>query len=168
MMDLHDLAARTNLPLRKLRYVIDHGLVPRLNLKLATSEVGRPRQLAQDAAFGVAWVAILLEGGMQRTTAKDFVAAILNLRINLKGGNFYRGHELLARFMGEGGTGRALLADGVHVRLRLTIHNQQHDTGWCERQTGAALAAAYSPRLIVESDLTRLRDEIFGSQPSAE
>ena len=165
-MDLYKLAARTHLPVRKLRYVIDHNLVPGLNLTLATNEAGRPRKFADDAAFGVAWMATLLDGGMQRTTAKHFIATILDMQVQLSG-EHYRGHQLLSRFMTEGGIGYALLADGVNVCLRLTIHDLKLDTDWRQPQTGAAPDKNYLPRLTVESELTRLRDQIFGRPDSA-
>lgn len=66
-MDLQELAQRTALPLRKLRYVVDHDLVPELHYKLAHDEAGRPRRFASDVGFAIACVTSLLEGGLQRT-----------------------------------------------------------------------------------------------------
>lgn len=163
-MDLQQLAACTRLPLRKLRYVIDHELVPGLDFKMKTAanEVGRPRRLADDAAFAVAWVAVMLTGGVQRTTATQFLAAVIDLPCRGPSDEPRRGHELLARLTSVGGEGRASFAEGRYVRLQLIIHDIPYDTGWCVPDTGHNLVADYSPRLVLESDLGQLRREIFG------
>ena len=164
-MELQELARRTALPLRRLRYVVDHDLVPGLNYRLASDEAGRPRQLAQDAAFGVACVAALLQGGMKRTEATSFIAALLDFPYRTKKGESWPGHHILSRFLTAGGDGHVRLGDGVNLWLELTIHDHLLDTGWRERRTGAALAKGYAPRLVIDLDVGWLRQGIF---PSAE
>lgn len=159
-MELQELAGRTGLPVRKLRYVLDHDLVPGLKYKLASEEVGRPRQFSTDAAFGIACVGALLGGGMQRAAAASFMSAMLDFRYRLKKGDIWQGSQILSRFLSHGTEGRARVGDGVHLELDLKISEERLHTGWREPRTGAALAEDYAPRVVVELDLGRLRHEI--------
>lgn len=63
-MDMAELARRTGLPVRKLRYVFDHGLVP--GLAEASTGHGIPRTFTEFEGFGVALAATLLDGGVTR------------------------------------------------------------------------------------------------------
>ena len=53
-MDLQTLANRTGVPLRKLRYVLDHRLLPGMRIKHAFEFVGQPRSFAEHEGFGIA------------------------------------------------------------------------------------------------------------------
>jgi len=72
-MDMAELARRTGLPVRKLRYVFDHRLVP--DLADASTGHGIPRTFTEFEGFGVALAATLLDGGVARKlTARCFNA----------------------------------------------------------------------------------------------
>lgn len=162
-MDLQELANRTGLPLRKLRYVVDHNLVPGLNYKLAESEAGRPRRFAPDVGFGIACVTALLHAGLQRTAATEFVAAMLDVPFRWPSGKMLYGHQVLSEFCRRGSEGRMFLADGVNVKIDVKISDATVPAKWCEPHTGATLAEEYEPRVVVELDIGRLRREIFGA-----
>jgi hypothetical protein len=76
-MDLHTLEERTGLALRSLRYVLDHRLVPGLNIQLASKVAGRPRRFSDDAGFGIACAAVLLQAGVQRKRVHQFLKDLL-------------------------------------------------------------------------------------------
>lgn len=162
-MDLQELAQCTGLPLRKLRYVLDHQLLPGLTFEVAENEAGRPRRLAMDVAFGVACVASLLDGGVQRSTASFFIDSILKLRYPTKGGTPWYGHEILAKFLERGESGHVQLGDCANLRLQLKIH-EQFDTWWLQAGTSAKLDARYQPRTLIDLDVGWLRRAICGKE----
>lgn len=161
-MDLHELAACTGLPLRKLRYVLDHGLLPGLMIEVATNEPGRPRRLAPDLAFGVACVASLLEGGVQSSTASFFIGAIPQLRYLWTPGHYWHGNEIVSKFLERGEGGYVQLGDCTNLRLQLTISSNVVDTGWLQPRTSAKMAADYQPRTLIQLDVGSLRQAIYG------
>ncbi len=52
-MDLQQLAARTRIPIRRLRHCLDEGLVPGLKFQISEDEVGRPRKFNEDVGFAL-------------------------------------------------------------------------------------------------------------------
>jgi len=163
-MELAELAACTGLSLRKIRYVVDHELVPGLRFRIANNEVGRPRHVSPDAALGIACVAALLEGGLQSAVASQLIAGIVTLRYRQSNGKLWPGHEILVTFLQRGEAGQVQLGDGVNLRLKLVISGQDFDTKWLQPGTSARLAADYSPVTLVELDLGRLCRNIRGQR----
>lgn len=155
-MDLQTIAARTNLPLRKLRYVFDHRLLPGLQVKHATEMIGHPRYLTPLEALGVACAAALVEGGLRReaiTTVLDGLMARQSVPARQKSG------LTLLEKASQPGVSPALasLADGDYLRL----HVGNHDTKWLKRGTFAK-AQDYRPRVVVQVDLAAIRDALAG------
>ena len=63
-MDMAELATRTVLPVRKLRYVFDHHLLPGVGTDLPGQ--GVPRTFTDFEGFGIAIAARLLDAGLTR------------------------------------------------------------------------------------------------------
>jgi hypothetical protein len=63
-MHIAEIAERIGLPVRQVRYVLDHGIMP--GLKPAGEGRGTPRYLTAFGAFGVACAALLLQAGLRR------------------------------------------------------------------------------------------------------
>src|SRR2546429_7926187 len=63
-MDLAELATRTGLPPRRLRYVLDHRVLP--GMKDWGEGRGIPRVFTTFESFGIALAALLLECGLIR------------------------------------------------------------------------------------------------------
>ena len=72
-MDMAELAARTGLPARKLRYVFDHRVLPGLHGTSAGH--GVPRTFTDYEGFGIALAARLLDAGLTRRV----VATVLDV-----------------------------------------------------------------------------------------
>src|SRR5262245_13118637 len=75
-VDLQTIAARTGLPPRRLRYVLDHRLLPGMRVRRDAQAQGQPRYFTDFEGFGVALAAQLLEGGLRReavVTALDWL-----------------------------------------------------------------------------------------------
>ncbi|MEX2140541.1 MAG: hypothetical protein WD894_14860 [Pirellulales bacterium] len=153
-MDLQTIAARTGLPLRKLRYVFDHRLLPGLRVKHATEMTGHPRYLTSLEALGVACAAALVEGGMRREAVVDVLTGLTILRWSSNGPK--QSLTLLEK-AGQTGVSPALasLADGAYLRFQIG----KRDTSWLNR-TSFAVEADFRPRVIVQVDVAALRDAI--------
>ncbi len=70
-MDLQQLHERTGISNRKLRYCLDHALVP--GVSIGQDEVGRPRKFHEDVGFGIVCAAKLLELGLPHETIRLFL-----------------------------------------------------------------------------------------------
>lgn len=74
-MNLQSLSRRTGLPLRTLRYVVDHQMLPDLEANFAVS-VGSPRVFDESEGFGLALAAFLLVAGMRRNLIEQIVKVL--------------------------------------------------------------------------------------------
>ncbi|MBY0312873.1 MAG: hypothetical protein K2W85_12450, partial [Phycisphaerales bacterium] len=63
-MDLNELAVRTGLPVRKLRYVLDHRILP--GRQSVASGHGVPRTFTPFEGYAIALAARLLDAGVTR------------------------------------------------------------------------------------------------------
>ena len=166
-MELQTIADRTQLPLRKLRYVLDHRLLPGLRVKIDGNEVGRPRYFTDYEAFGVACAAALLGGGVKREAVIHFMNAMTKL--TWEGAPYAKqpgsSHlervkklEKVAFYTAYSKTGAAIamLGDGVNIR----VYGKGGDTGWRQPQTLARLNEEYRPLIVVQLDLARLREQL--------
>lgn len=155
-MDLQTIADRIQLPIRKVRYVIDHRLLPGLRVEGQPNVLGRARSLTDFEGFGVAAAALLLESGVKREKAVDFIDSLCShsLPTERRG---KRQNFLLYVFSSTGKSATASLGDGVNVRLRI----DNYDSHWLQPRTGARLATEYEPRVVIMVDLARLRNALI-------
>lgn len=154
-MDIAELATRTGLPPRRLRYVFDHGVLP--GTEQAGEGRGIPRTLTAFEAFGVALAAILLESGLKR----GLVAACLAEAVGRVSRSttmdqvpLYQAFQARSAWLEVG--------DGRYVRLHGKGQHEvsrDFDTGW--KPLGVAAApSAYTPLVMVQIDLGGLRRRI--------
>ena len=71
-MDITELADITGIERRRIRYVLDHELVPRLHLSFVEDAAGRPRQFYPDVGFVIVCAARLLVFGLAHQQIRDF------------------------------------------------------------------------------------------------
>jgi len=157
-MDLQILASRTQLPQRKLRYVIDHDLVPGLKLEIAENEVGRPRRFADDAGFGIACAASLLEAGLHRAAVRQFLETLLGFATPRP----LTGRDILIAVLQRELPAVAELGDGVNIRIR--VDDPKFDSGWMQPRTNAKLAKDYEPNALVRLNLRHICDKVVGKK----
>src|SRR5690349_15868614 len=74
MIDLAEIAERSGMGRRKLRYVLDHALLP--GGKLASQGRGAARGFTPFEAFGIATAALMLEAGLKRALVRDCLARL--------------------------------------------------------------------------------------------
>jgi len=154
-MELAELAARTGLAARKLRYVLDHRLLP--GQRGDGPGHGVPRSVTPFEGFAVAVAAHLLDAGLTRR----LVTAGLAVLADAARGKPVRSAPLFAAFTSGGG--RLEFGDGQGVRLSVPGRPGVQvavDTGWRAMTPTERLPDGYSPVVRVTFDLGELAGAI--------
>lgn len=154
-MDLQELEARTRFNRRKLRYVLDHNLVPGLEIEIAADRAGRPRKFHEDVGIAIVCAATLLEQGLAHETVRAFLRGLTQVTIPANQST----KLALVVFLEQRGRGKARLGDGINCRITSTDHGW--DTGWVAPGNPAALSAAYEPLVEIVLDLGRVRESVM-------
>lgn len=155
-MDMAELAACTGLPVRKLRYVFDHRVLP--GLRGASAGHGVPRTFTDYEGFGIALAARLLDAGLTRKA----VAAVLDAACRPIGSTratadvpLYRAYTAKA--------GGLEIGDGRHLRVRAPRRPglvDALDTGWLPMVPSGRVAGDYTPVVCVAVELGGLAQAI--------
>ncbi len=157
-MDMAELAARTGMPVRKLRYVFDHRILS--GLRAGSSGQGIPRTFTDFEAFGIALAARLLDTGLTR----KLVAACLDTACRRSESSAHRADVPLLRAYTSAG-GIMAVGDGRYVRLsgsrRLGV-GAAFDTGWMPISRRGAAPDAYTPAVRVTVELGGLAQMVRG------
>jgi hypothetical protein len=154
-MDLQQLHECSGIELRKLRYCLDHKLIPGLHIKSTRGEAGQPRKFADDVGFGIVCAAQLLELGLPHARIRGFLEGLLRIRIRGQGPE----KLVLVAVLEQRTPAIAQLGDGVNVRIIVEEHD--YDTGWIPPNNSARLADDYRPIVIVALDIGQIRDQVF-------
>lgn len=157
-MDLQQLHDKSGITKRKLRYCLDHQLVPGLDILIAPDEVGRPRKFADDVGFGIVCAAKLLELGLPHEVIRQFLNGLLH--VTLSG----RGPEKSALMAILNKSTRAFAHLGDSLNIRLAAEDLGFDSGWFIPGNPAKISADYRPALEVVLDLGQIRDMVLGSK----
>jgi hypothetical protein len=157
-MDLHELHERTGIELRKLRYCLDHDLIPGLYIELTPREAGRPRRFADDVGFGIVCAAKLLELGLPHQGVRKFLEGMLKLVIRGPGDS----KRALVAVLEQGEPALAQLADGK--RVRIVAGDPMYDSGWVPPIRSSKRAEEYKPVVMVTLDIGQIRDLVFGNR----
>jgi hypothetical protein len=158
-MTLADLANRTMLPLRQLRYALDHGLLR--GGQRASRGRGSPRSLTEFEAFVIACAAQLLQAGLRQGVVRDCVALLG--RYADKKARRVSDVPLYQAFQ-SGTPARLEVGDGANVRLFGSgpLPREKFDTGWRQIATGARIAGAYEPLVVLGVNVGALRRMVTG------
>jgi len=153
-LDIQTIATKTGLPIRRIRYVLDHRLLPGMRIKTNSDRVGHPRSFTDLEGFGIACAAALLECGLKRDAVVGFMECLCGYvyksgpkrrpPISALHSAFHSQHEAMA-----------MLGDSVNVRFQI----DQRDTDWLQPGT-LALLKEFQPRGEVQLNLGRLRDDL--------
>lgn len=152
-MDLTELADRSGVDRRKLRYVLDHDLVPELHIVIHDKEWGRPRYFAEDVGFGIVCAARLLEAGFRHDTIKGFLRALIEIK-------FKPGDPLPALayvLQRQELPSYADFGDELAIRLRVG----GHDFGWVTAVKKAKPIEFFDPVVTITLNIGFIRDQVF-------
>lgn len=151
-MELQTIAKRTRLPIRLVRYVVDHDVLPGGPAPQLLAAKGQPRSFSEVEAFAVAISAVLLHAGIRRSTVKSYMSALCSLKIQMMKG---LGDHVLTAVFATKYPAIVRFADENAVRV---IHGEV-DSGWRPSKSSSA-----EPRIQIELDLASLRNDLFHSK----
>jgi hypothetical protein len=154
MADLAAIAARSGLPVRKLRYVFDHRLLP----GGAANSRGRgaARSFTPFEAFGLVVAATMLGAGLKRALVRDCLAELCR-------GAGRDVHTVpLYRAFTAAGPARVEVGDWSYVRLLVSGRPSGPPSGtpWLPLGGGEPPVAPYTPLVALTLDVGRLRGQI--------
>lgn len=140
-----ELASRTGVPVRKLRYVFDHRLLP--GLAGPSSGHGVPRTFTDFEGFGIALAAHLLDSGLTRKLVAGALDAAARALSHI------REYPLLRAFQARAGT--IEIGDGRYIRVQVSKCRgvgPALDTGWLSLADAspARPERAFTVRVTVE------------------
>ena len=157
-MDMAELAIRTGIPVRKLRYVFDHRVLP--GLRDTPVGQGVARTFTEFEGFGIALSATLLDAGVSRKTV---VAAIDASCRPIRPSRRPDDIPLYRAFIA--GSGRLEIGDGRHLRVRTPERRgvaDALDTDWIPLQSGPSSGDDYTPVVTTIVDLAGLARAVHG------
>jgi hypothetical protein len=143
VMTVAEIAKCTGASPRRIRYVLDHDLVP--GTDVASHGRGSARAFPMTEAYAIALAVRLFDGGMQRSFIKGFVRGILE-HSRLLEGALAEPREPDWAMVFE-------LGDGENVRMRRGRDGVLDDPRWVRLATGRELAPSYRPGVVVAVDL---------------
>lgn len=153
-MDITTVARVSGLPIRTLRYVLEHGVLP--NGDLASQGRRVTRSFTGSTCFAIAIAAALIQAGQRRSVVADCLSVIcketkpLTQQVNCP----------LVRAYGASGRTTLQIGDGVNVRVEAVGGFAPFDTGWFQASTGVTLNKSYDPFVLLTLNVGRLRDPI--------
>ncbi len=155
-MDLTEIHRQTKLSLRKLRYVLDHGILPGTRVKTDSSRVGHPRSFSPFEGYSIAVAAALLEAGLRRGLVARFFDAMTEIEWERPGPQRPKLVPLECSFRASVTPCVAEIADGRYLAVKIG----RKEMPWADLQSPRFNRVRYEPRIVVTVDLARLRDEI--------
>lgn len=156
-MDVQTIADRTRIPVRKVRYVLDHRLLPGLRTKSDDERVGHPRVFIDSEVLGIACAAALLEGGVKRDLVVSFLDFLVSYNVRSTPKR-QRKHVSAYEeaFISNSSKIEAMVGDTVNMRIRI----DDWDSGWIQPRTFAPLKD-FHPRVTIQVDLAALKEALF-------
>jgi len=154
-MDLKELHRRTGINVRKLRYCIDHELVPGLPIELTPGKAGRPRSFAEDVALGIVCAACLLDLHLRHDTIRAFLGGLVKIPVRGEGPPKSVFMSVLERTF----PAQALLSEDG--KIRIVVEGAEYDTGWLDLDRPARPVEDFEPRAFVTLDFGKIRDQVF-------
>jgi len=156
-LDLHTLHERTGIDKRKLRYCVDHKLIPELNIELAVDEAGRPRRFADDVGFAIVCAARLLEIGLAHEIIRSFLQGLLAITVEKHGPSTRALVAILEQSL------PAVVEFGDGGNIRLTVEAILYDSGW-RRMGTSEILKGYTPTVSIKLDLGKIWKLIQGQE----
>ncbi len=155
-MEMAELADLTGVPVRKLRYVFDHRVLPGLTTE--TPGQGIPRTFTTFEAFGIALAARMLDAGLTRRLVAD------SLAVACRRPRTGKAHAPLFHAY-TASSGRLEVGDGRYLRLWVAGRRgiaEALDTGWLALGEGNTTPDGYVPMVLVSVELGTLAETVRG------
>lgn len=163
-LTLPNIARRTGLPHARLRYVCDEPIVKWDSrvFGLAKSGRGSARKFPVFAGFTLAFVASLLNAGLNRRSVRDILHVFATYARRNAEGRARPGSLFEAMFIHAAARNSRLeLGDGQYLRLVIDKPEPGRDGfGWTSLDGGPAPHCNYEPLTLLTVDMDRLRRNI--------
>lgn len=156
-MDTAELTIRTGVPIRKLRYVLDHRILP--GLEGVASGHGVPRTFTPFEGFAIALAARLLDAGVTRKLIAAALGTVCRPTVSAETLDvpLFRAYTA--------GAGSIQIGDGLYVRLcaprRPGVGNAL-DTGWLPIECSENVTGDYTPVVRVTVELGTFAQAVQG------
>lgn len=152
-MDIAEIATKSAIETRRLRYALEHSVVAFGNR--VSRGRGMRRQFSDPESFILALAALMLDSGIRRHVVefvvKDFSTFVMQEKGSLD-------------FPQTGSAARQMyfeIADGVNYRTRDGSVAGSQGT-WTQTKTKAELANTYRPMVVITLDVAELHRRLFG------
>jgi hypothetical protein len=155
-VDLKEISKKTGVPLRKLRYVVDHGIAPKSNVALRGNGLAQPRLYTDSGATLVLIGGAILEAGVKRELASQMVLAVCELQ--WKRGRSWR--SVLESVVYESLNATLTVADGSF--LKLDISERKWSSGWLEIDSLEQSDFDGNALVLIQIDLGTLAGKVRG------
>jgi hypothetical protein len=162
MFSLAEIADRADVPLERVRYVLDSGILQggrRRKRETGASSPGRgiARKFTRDEAFGLVIVVLMLEGGLRRRAVQDCLQLF---RTSMAPGSRRLRDVTLIRVLDDMAVVALEIGDGLNVRFVAkdvpAVVNTALPTHWIQPKTKLPLPD-YDPQLVVRINLAKIR-----------
>jgi hypothetical protein len=158
-VDIAELARRTGIGARRLRYTLDHGVLP--GSRKASQGRGAARSFTDFEAFGLACATLMLEAGLRRSLVHDCIHLLCGQH-----GRSTPVHEIpLYQAFQQCGAVSLEIGDGLNVRIwdGPGVAPSTLERTWRQAETGAILQEGYEPLVLVRINVGHLRRRLTGS-----
>lgn len=165
-MDIKELAEITGIARRRLRYVLDHELVPRLYLSFVQDAAGRPRRFYPDVGFVIVCAARLLDFRLAHQQIRDFLSGLLELPYSNKPSadplSPHANESCIAVMLRQQElSALAYFDEDSWVKVSFEHGGGKHGTRWYSSVTKDFRPANYKPFVFIALDIARIRDQVF-------
>jgi hypothetical protein len=160
MPDLAEIAQSSGVPVRKLRYVLDHCLLP--GGQDASQGRGTARSFTPFESFAIVVGALMLKAGLRRALVRDCLAALgRNPSRNVNNVPLYKAFA-------HGEPARLELGDWKYVRLTgaAQLIWPAFDTGWLALAEDRPPGDSYTPLVCLVLDVGQIRRLIPRNTPA--
>ena len=151
-MTLQDIAHRTGIPIRLIRYVLDHRVLPGEPWTQMTDLRGQPRTVTDLEAFAISVAAHLLHAGVRRSNVQRTMSDLTGIPSNKTLPPRKRKRLFLADIQFGKESSRILV--GVDGHIRVLSHGQLE-------VSGPSPDTEQDLFVRVEVDLAAIRNQLF-------
>jgi hypothetical protein len=152
-VDLNQIVHAVGLPIRRVRYVLEHRVLP------GAEKASRGHRVARTftgfEAFGIACATTLLEAGLRRPVVSGLIRALVKAPRGASALTipFYKAYA-------SRGPLKLEVADAANYRLIGPSLTDTLQARWLQIATGSPLDNAYHPLVVLSVDVGHLRDAI--------
>ena len=157
-MDLRELAKKTNCSFRRLRYLVEHRIVPEPTVSFHGRGSVRPRVFSEATGVLIACGAILLDAGIKREIVQRVIEVLPMIAVKTVS---RKQIALWEDLMADDVKVITVIADGRLIRLDTDYSIDK--TGWIDLTSLKQVKLAETPIVTLHIDIGQVRDQIVST-----